>query len=138
MKKKNDDRWREWIFAGTVCLVLLVLLFSGMEGKKQDRQYLSDYLRFEEAEENYRHKDFEKAFPIYEELAQKPMYQESVVICWGMAQILKYRGEYATSLKYYDRIRLNYPAIVRNEVFVEEYVEVLSLTGDERVIYYQR
>jgi len=137
MKRKNDNL-KEWLFAGFVLVVLVTLIFTGIEGKKQDRARLADYLEYQKAEEYYSQGDFEEAYPIFQKLIEKPEYRNSVVLNWAIAQILKDRGEYSEALVYYDHIWKCYPAIVNNPIFLEEYVGALSQTGDERIKLYQQ
>lgn len=138
MKKKQSGSLREWFFVSMIVLVVFVLVFGGIEGKRQDWKNLDDFIKFQKAEEYYNQGNFDEAYPLYLELLQKQKHQESVSLNWGMAQIMKDRSQYDEAVEYYDRIREHFPAIVHNQVYLEEYIGALTLAGDKRVDLYRK
>ena len=138
MKRTQSNKLREFVFISMTIFVVVVLIFGGIEGKRQDNVNLEDYIKFKKAEEFYNQGNYDEASLLYLELIQKEKYQNSVAINWGIAQILKHRGKHAEALEYFDRIRDYYPAIVNNQVYLEEYLGALTMVGDERVEIYQK
>ena len=133
MKKKvSYYTLQKWLLAGICFFVICSLLFSNWEGKKQDSIWLDDYIKFQQAETYYEQQDFDQAYPLYKQLADKPAYEQSVSLNWGIAQILKDRQKYTEAVVYFERIMEAYPAIVNNEIFCEEYAGALAALGDPK------
>lgn len=135
MKKRNLG-YKKWTFFASICLVLFILLLTGQQGKTQDKAYLNDYMLYQEALQDYEQGDFDLAFSNYQMLLNDRNYHNSIKIKWEMAKTEIQRQNYSEAIEYYEMIIDQFPSILVNKSFLEQYGWVLDKTGDERAAKY--
>jgi len=130
--KMTIKQWKKWIFLGSLCLVVLMLLISNFQGKSQDKEFMADYILYQEALNNYDQGDYDQAYKIYQKLLRNPRYFHSVELNLQMARTEIERQNHEEAIKYYEKIKRNYPAIVLDKGFLDEYAWELFVEDDER------
>lgn len=130
--KINNKLSKKWIFISSLCLVVLVLLISNFQGKSQDKEFMADFILYQEALNNYDQGDYDQAYKVYQKLLRNPRYFHSVELNLQMARTEIERQNHEEAIKYYEKIKRKYPAIVLDKGFLDEYAWELFVEDDER------
>lgn len=131
-----ENNTQKWIFVGIILLIIAVLVFSNEEGKSKDEQYLADYNIDKNATDNVNQENYDVALNDFQRLLDNPEYKDSITLNWKVAIVLSLKGEYRESLKYYDKIKHDDPAILLDQNFLKEYGELLTKLNDEHASIY--
>ena len=130
--KMTIKQWKKWIFVGSLCLVVIMLLISNFQGKSQEKEFMADYILYQEALNNYDQGDYDQAYKIYQKLLRNPRYFHSVELNLQMARTEIERQNHEEAIKYYEKIKRKYLAIVLDKGFLDEYAWELFVEDDER------
>lgn len=132
----NKSTWKMRSFLGVICIVLFVLILTGQQGKAQDKEFLTDYITYQNALDSYKQKDYDLAFENYRILLDKQRYQSSIELNWEMAKTETYRRNYNEAISYFEKVKDEFPAILLDKYFLNQYGWVLEKIGDGRAAKY--
>jgi len=136
MIRNGKNNWKQWIFVSTLCFVLLITVLTGLQGKKQDKEFLADYMNYQEALEHFYEGDYDQAYKIYEKLLRNPRYHNSIELNLQMARTEVEKHNHKEAIRYYEKIIRKYPAILLDNDFLDEYAWELFVEDDERYLKY--
>ena len=130
--KMNNKQFKKWIFVGSLCLVVFMLLISNFQGKSQDKGFLADYNLYQEALDRYDQGDYDQAYKIYQKPIKNPRHFHSIELNLQMARTEIERNNHEEAIKYYEKVKRKYPAIILDRNFLDEYAWQLFVEDDER------
>jgi len=130
--KIGNKKLKKWIFLSSLCFVAFILMITNHQGKSQDKELLADYILYQEALNSYEEGDYEQAFKNYQKLLRVPRYHSSIELNLQMARTEIERQNHEEAIKYYEKVKRKYTAIVLDKGFLDEYAWQLFVEDDER------